>query len=170
MYDKGDDIFADHKEDETVREKAKDVFFKEFNLYIGEPSGEQSKMSEGRKSIPQSKIVGMKVYNSDATYLGEVKDIGFIPGEKNIMLHVQTSSGMVKEIDWDGVGAVADIIILKVVIEIPKVAEIIKTAVEAKAPVTVQAATPPNCPTCGKPATWIQQYSRYYCYTCKKYL
>lgn len=24
------------------------------------------------------------------------------------------------------------------------------------------------CPTCGKPATWIQQYSKFYCFNCKK--
>jgi hypothetical protein len=36
------------------------------------------------------------------------------------------------------------------------------------------AAAPPGpapvCPTCGKPATWIPQYSRYYCYTDSKYV
>jgi hypothetical protein len=26
------------------------------------------------------------------------------------------------------------------------------------------------CPTCGKPATYIQQYNRWYCYSCRKYL
>jgi hypothetical protein len=25
------------------------------------------------------------------------------------------------------------------------------------------------CPTCGKPLTWINEYSRWYCYTCRKY-
>jgi hypothetical protein len=27
-----------------------------------------------------------------------------------------------------------------------------------------------NCPTCGKPATWVAQYNRYYCYTDQKYV
>ena len=31
-------------------------------------------------------------------------------------------------------------------------------------------AQPPNCPKCGKPATWIEQYKRWYCYECKEYL
>lgn len=31
-------------------------------------------------------------------------------------------------------------------------------------------AAPVICPTCGKPATWIAQYSRYYCYTDQKYV
>jgi hypothetical protein len=26
------------------------------------------------------------------------------------------------------------------------------------------------CPDCGQPATWIEQYKRWYCYKCKKYL
>ena len=31
-------------------------------------------------------------------------------------------------------------------------------------------ATCPACPTCGQPPTWIDDYKRYYCYTCQKYL
>lgn len=26
------------------------------------------------------------------------------------------------------------------------------------------------CPTCGRPATYVQQYNRWYCYNCRKYL
>jgi hypothetical protein len=26
------------------------------------------------------------------------------------------------------------------------------------------------CPSCGQPATWIEQYKRWYCYSCQKYL
>ncbi|MCI4330312.1 MAG: hypothetical protein L3K19_00490 [Thermoplasmata archaeon] len=32
------------------------------------------------------------------------------------------------------------------------------------------AAAPVNCPTCGKPATWVAQYNRWYCYTDQKYV
>jgi len=28
----------------------------------------------------------------------------------------------------------------------------------------------PMCPKCGKPATWIEQYKRWYCHECKEYL
>lgn len=28
----------------------------------------------------------------------------------------------------------------------------------------------PMCPKCGKPATWIEAYKRWYCYTCQEYL
>lgn len=29
---------------------------------------------------------------------------------------------------------------------------------------------PPVCPSCGEPATWIQEYERWYCYKCEEYL
>ena len=39
---------------------------------------------------------------------------------------------------------------------------------------TTVSAGPPQgtltCPRCGNPATWIEQYKRWYCYTCKEYL
>lgn len=28
----------------------------------------------------------------------------------------------------------------------------------------------PKCPTCGKDATWIEQYQRWYCQECKQYI
>ncbi len=28
----------------------------------------------------------------------------------------------------------------------------------------------PICPKCGKPATWVEAYKRWYCYTCQEYL
>ena len=28
----------------------------------------------------------------------------------------------------------------------------------------------PLCPKCGKPATWIEAYKRWYCYSCQEYL
>ncbi len=38
----------------------------------------------------------------------------------------------------------------------------------AKAAPAAQAAR--FCPDCGQPATWVEQYKRWYCYKCKKYL
>ena len=28
----------------------------------------------------------------------------------------------------------------------------------------------PLCPNCGKPATWIEAYKRWYCYSCQGYM
>lgn len=60
-------------------------------------------------------------------------------------------------------------------VELEQVSEILKelfTPVGA-APNTVpegaQSGTP-MCPTCGKPATWVEAYERWYCYTCQEYL
>ena len=40
-------------------------------------------------------------------------------------------------------------------------------AAPAAAPAAAQA---PVCPRCGRPATWVPQYSRYYCYTDAQYI
>ena len=41
---------------------------------------------------------------------------------------------------------------------------------EPKQAAAKKQSTPPLCPTCGKPLTWIPQYSRWYCYNDKKYV
>lgn len=33
-----------------------------------------------------------------------------------------------------------------------------------------QVAAPQVCPTCGQPLAFIQQYGKWYCYNCKKYV
>ncbi|MCL4324236.1 MAG: hypothetical protein M1144_02070 [Candidatus Thermoplasmatota archaeon] len=45
----------------------------------------------------------------------------------------------------------------------------------APAPAAAPAQAPaaggvPTCKTCGKPATFVAQYNRYYCYNCKQYV
>jgi len=34
----------------------------------------------------------------------------------------------------------------------------------------IEAGQTPMCPKCGKPATWIEAYKRWYCYNCREYL
>ncbi len=42
---------------------------------------------------------------------------------------------------------------------------------QAPPPMATPAAPPvPNCTTCGRPATYIAQYGRYYCYNCSQYV
>jgi hypothetical protein len=38
------------------------------------------------------------------------------------------------------------------------------------APPATTSSAPVACPTCGKPATWVAQYNRNYCYSCQKYV
>ena len=44
------------------------------------------------------------------------------------------------------------------------------TAQQIRAPPPSQSQPQTYCPTCGKQATWIEQYSRFYCYSCQKYV
>ncbi|MBC8463083.1 hypothetical protein H8D76_01870 [Candidatus Bathyarchaeota archaeon] len=60
-------------------------------------------------------------------------------------------------------------------VELEQVSEILKelfTPVGAPpniTPVSAQSGTP-MCPKCGKPATWVEQYKRWYCHSCQEYL
>ncbi|MEM3659335.1 MAG: PRC-barrel domain-containing protein [Thermoproteota archaeon] len=121
------------------------------------------------KGIPQSKLIGMQVYDPDCLFIGTVKEIGLVPGGGTITLYISTKTGSMVEIEWGDVETVGDIILLSKKIEIPQVA--VATAPTTQ-PAPAVAAQPqvPICPKCGKPGTWIPQYKRYYCYTCKQYL
>lgn len=130
---------------------------------------------EEKKSIPRSKVVGMPVYNPDGYLVGNAQDLGVFPGEQKITLIIKTKYGTTVEVSWSDVGPIGDIIILSkpVKLEVPE-------AQAAAQPVAAQqAATQPGaaatpavvlCPKCGKPATYIPQYQRYYCYTDKRYV
>lgn len=113
-------------------------------------------------SIGQSKMVGKQVYNPDGTLVGSVADIGLVPGQKEITLQVRTAAGAMMDVKWEEISAVGDIVLLSKTKEVPRV--------EVKPAAAAGATAPQNCPTCGRPATWIAQYQRWYCYNCKKYL
>jgi len=107
----------------------------------------------------------MQVYNPDAKLVGTVKDIGLVPGETgNIVLIVTTKYQQDLEIEWSKVAEVGDIILLAEKVEVTPPATLTETTV------TTPTAEAKICPTCGQPATWIEQYKRWYCYNCKKYL
>lgn len=113
------------------------------------------------KTVGRSKIIGMHVYGPDAVFIGTVKDIEFTLGEGKPHLAVETRYHTLIKIGWEKVGAVEDIVLLR-------------EPVKVEAPPTTEASTQPVakeiCPSCGKQATWIQQYKRWYCYNCRKYL
>ncbi len=126
------------------------------------------------KGIPQSKLIGMQVYDPDCLFIGTVKEIGIVPGEGTITLFISTKAGSTIEVEWGDVKTVGDIILLSKKVEIPQPTTVAVAPAAQPAPAAVAPAAgqppAPLCPKCGKPGTWIPQYKRYYCYNCKQYI
>ena len=138
--------------------------------------------------VPSSQLKGKKVYTPDGTYQGEVVDLGFVLGSGNPLVIVRTNGGSGVEIPWAKIAAAKDIVILVEGFNISSAKEVPleQEAAPASNGEGRQALLAPvgkilsratgkgkesvTCPTCGKPATWIKQYSRWYCYEDKKYL
>ena len=130
---------------------------------------------EEKKSIPRSKVVGMPVYNPDGYLVGNAQDLGVFPGEQKITLIIKTKFGTTVEVSWSDVGPIGDIIILSkpVKLEVPEAQAAAQPVAAQQAATQPSAAATPAvvlCPKCGKPATYIPQYQRYYCYTDKRYV
>jgi len=138
--------------------------------------------------IPRGKLIGMQVYNPNGTFVGTVQDIALPLGEGEMGIVVTTRAQAMETIPWSKISAVGDIIILKENIEI-KVPSVEMTApqafpapqmpsTESRAGGALKSITGvfkrggerPTCPTCGKPLTYIEQYKRWYCYNCGKYV
>jgi sporulation protein YlmC with PRC-barrel domain len=132
-------------------------------------------------SITLSELKGKQVYAQDARRIGEVVDFGFKVGETLPFLIVRTPSGRTLEIPWSDVAAAKDIVLLKPEFKVPE--ELLTPAIAppAAAAPTPQPEQKPKlpffrkteqkiCPYCGKPATWIPQYQRWYCYNCQRYI
>lgn len=119
-------------------------------------------------AVSRSKILKMQVYTPSGKYVGIVEDIGFEPGTTEIKLFIKTRAGTTLTVDWTDVKTVGDIIILGKEVEIPKA--VTPTAVTPTTTPTTAPIEKEICPYCGKPATWIPQYKRWYCYNCRKYL
>jgi hypothetical protein len=98
----------------------------------------------------------------------------FIRGESLIWyMDVGAESVVVAAVDLDKAGELLAELFKPV--GAPPVAQPVKAAPRAAAPVAAPkpAAQAPKvryCPDCGQPATWIEQYQRWYCYGCQKYL
>jgi len=140
--------------------------------------------------VPRSKLIGMHVYNPDGTYVGVVEDIALPVGEGEMAIQVMAKDKSLKLIEWSKISAVGDIVILKEKIEVkePEAAPpVTPTPPTIQAQQTQQASKlesikgilskvipksgeRPSCPTCGKPLTFIDQYQRWYCYSCEKYV
>lgn len=132
--------------------------------------------------IPRGKLIGMQVYNPDGTFVGTVQDIALPLGGGEMGILISTKVQTTETIPWSKISAVGDIIILKEKLEIK--APPAEVAPTYAAPPTAKEerkglgvitgafkrGEKPACPTCGKPLTYIEQYKRWYCYNCGKYV
>jgi sporulation protein YlmC with PRC-barrel domain len=105
-------------------------------------------MAKQERGVTKDMLIEMQVIDADGYIVGTVKDVSFIVGKTGISLHVESKKGESRNISWEQVQAVGDFVLLK-----PEQAQ----------------QTQQTCPTCKGPLTYIPQYQRWYCYTCKKY-
>ncbi|AKG38384.1 MAG: PRC-barrel domain-containing protein [Infirmifilum sp.] len=133
-------------------------------------------------SITRSELIGKAVYDQEAKFIGTVQDIVIKLEEKDIGIQVRTPLGTLLEISSDKILAVKDIILLKEKIELPK--EVSQGPVQQTPPLATSPPQPSSglkipipfkreekiCPYCGKPATYIPQYKRWYCFNCQRYI
>ena len=103
------------------------------------------------KSVTKDRLIGMKVIDADGNIVGTVKDVGFTVGKAGISLSVEDKDGEIRDIAWENIQGAGDFVLLK-------------PAAQAAQPAQ------PTCPTCKGPLSYIQQYQRWYCYNCKKYV
>jgi len=127
-------------------------------------------------SVKRAQLIGKKVYNPDGEYVGEVEDVAFALGEAKITLVIKGRYGGTVETPWDNVAAAKDIVILKEAVSVPTPPaptippEEEKKGIKISLPSIKFGKEEKICPYCGKPATWIPQYQRWYCYNCGKYI
>jgi len=144
----------------------------------------------GMSGIPRSKLIGMQVYNPDGTFVGTVQDIELPVGGSEFGLTLLSKYNTTESLPWSKVGAAGDIIILKEKLELkqpetPPAAAYVPTQTQPAAQMpaartgafsTITSKIPFGrkekhpCPTCGKELSWIEQYQRWYCYNCGKYV
>ncbi|MGF3522613.1 MAG: PRC-barrel domain-containing protein [Candidatus Bathyarchaeia archaeon] len=127
--------------------------------------------SQKDKTLTKDKLIGMKVINADGKLVGTVKDVGFTVGKVGIFLNVEDEEGEIQDIPWENIQGAADFVVLKPAVT--RASESVPTAQTAQPVQQVQQTShtqQPVCPTCRNPLSYIQQYQRWYCYTCKKYV
>jgi len=123
----------------------------------------ESKMEKTDKPLTRDALVSMQVIDAKGKLVGKVKDVAFAVGKMGIALTVENKAGETQNIAWEDVQAALDFILLKPQTVQPQSGQ--TTAQPAQ-----QQSTPPICPTCNRPLTWIPQYQRWYCYNDKKYV
>lgn len=106
-------------------------------------------MAKQEKAVTRGMLIGMQVVDAEGRMVGTVKDISFIVGRAGISLNVEGENGESRNIPWGEVQAVGDFVLLR--------------------PEETKQQTQQTCLTCKGPLTYIPQYQRWCCYTCKKY-
>lgn len=109
----------------------------------------------------------MTVIDSEGNIVGTVKDVGFTVGKAGISLSVEDKDGDIRDVAWDSIQGAGDFVLLKPSAFQPAV---VMQPVQAAQPAQQTQQAQPNCPTCGRPLTYVQQYQRWYCYNEKKYV
>ncbi len=125
-------------------------------------------MEKTDKPLTRDALVSMQVIDAKGLLVGKVKDLAFAVGKTGIALTVENKAGETQTIPWEDVQAAADFIILK-----PQTVQQTYQTQQQPAQTAAQPqqqSAQPLCPTCGRPLTWIPQYSRWYCYNEKKYV
>ena len=117
--------------------------------------GKKEIVNEKPEALTKDRLVGMKVIDGAGYHIGEVKDVAFTVGTTplSMVMILKKKDHGDKDISWEEVQAAGDYVVLK-----PKSAE----------PVASSAAA--TCSTCEEPLTYIQQYQRWYCTRCQKYV
>jgi len=105
--------------------------------------------------------MGMTVVDAEGNIVGTVKYVSFTIGKAGISMSVEDKAGAIQDIPWDSIQGAGDFVILK-----PAVAKPSITAQPAQAAQPAQS----TCPSCRGPLSYIQQYQRWYCYKCQKYV
>lgn len=115
----------------------------------------EKKENEKAKALTKDRLVGMKVIDGAGYLIGEVKDVAFTVGTTPIsmVMILKMKEGGDKDVSWEEVQAAGDFVVLK-----PKSVAPVAPAVAA------------TCSTCGGPLTYVQQYQRWYCTRCQKYV
>jgi sporulation protein YlmC with PRC-barrel domain len=122
------------------------------------------------KSVTKDKLVGMKVISAEGKLVGAVKDVGFTIGKAGISLTIENERGETQDIPWENIQGAEDFVVLKLESTIVEAASTLSRASTAQETSAQQATSgQPTCKTCGGALTYIPQYQRWYCYSCKKY-
>ena len=133
-------------------------------------------------SYTRNDLMGKKVFMPDASFLGEICDLGLTIGVSHPSLIVKGESSAF-ELPWENVAFVKDIVLTKEVVVPSSFRQIQAVEDKSQQQSAIQQQqvgrqletksepvnTPKFCTSCGKSLKWIKMYNRFYCFNCKKY-